>query len=52
MTRKKRKLANLLARCDPSARYAGEVRIKARPIGREFDAPGDDAKTPLERLCV
>ena len=50
MTRKKHKLADLLARCDPSARYAGEVWAKAQPVGREFGAPVSDAETALERL--
>ncbi|MGB8421597.1 hypothetical protein [Paraburkholderia sp.] len=50
MTRKKLKLADLLARYDPSPQYAGEVWAKAQPIGREFGAPGDDAGTPLGRL--
>jgi hypothetical protein len=50
MTRKKLKLANLLAQCDPSAPYAGEVWAKAQPVGREFAAPVGETATPLERL--
>lgn len=50
MTRKKLKLADLLAQCDPSAPYAGEVWADAQPVGREFGATVSDASTPLERL--
>ncbi|SOE63530.1 hypothetical protein SAMN05414139_02326 [Burkholderia sp. D7] len=47
---KKPKLADLLAQCDPSAPYAGEVWAEAQPVGREFGAPVGDDATPLERL--
>ncbi|MGF6727581.1 hypothetical protein P3T43_006973 [Paraburkholderia sp. GAS41] len=50
MTRKNLKLANLLAQCDPSAPYAGEVWAEAQPVGREFDAPTGDNPTALEWL--
>ncbi|PRX34377.1 hypothetical protein B0G75_102409 [Paraburkholderia sp. BL18I3N2] len=50
MTREKLKLADLLARYDPSAPYAGEVWAEAQPVGREFGAPGGDAETLLKRL--
>jgi hypothetical protein len=39
MTRQKLKLADLLAQCDPSAPYAGEVWAEAQPVGREYGAP-------------
>lgn len=50
MTRKKLKLADLLAQYDLSAPYAGEVWAEAPPVGRESGAPVSDAETPLERL--
>ncbi|WP_257813375.1 hypothetical protein [Burkholderia glumae] len=46
MRRKKPKFADLLAQCDPSAAYAGEVWPEAQPVGREFGA----AATSLEQL--
>jgi hypothetical protein len=49
MTRKKLKLADLLAQCDPAAPYAGEVWADAQPVGSEFGAPARDNTTPLER---
>jgi hypothetical protein len=39
MTRKKLKLADLLAQCDPAAPYADEIWPEAQPVGREFGAP-------------
>jgi hypothetical protein len=38
MTRRKLTLADLLAQCDASAPYAGEVWANAQPVGREFAA--------------
>jgi hypothetical protein len=43
-------LADLLAQCDPSAPYAGEVWSEFAPVGREFGAHTSDAPMPLERL--
>ena len=43
MTRKKLKLADLFARCDPAAPYAGEVWADVQPVGREFVAPLNDS---------
>jgi hypothetical protein len=43
MTRKKRRLADLLAQCHPAAPYAGEVWPEAQPVGREFGACLNDA---------
>jgi hypothetical protein len=43
MTRKKLRLADLLAKCDPAAPYAGEVWAEVPPVGREFGAPLNDA---------
>jgi hypothetical protein len=39
----KNKLADLLAQCDPSAPYAGEVWSDVAPVGREFGAHTSDA---------
>jgi hypothetical protein len=50
MTRKRHKLADLLAQCDPAAPHAGEVWADVQPVGREFDAPTSDNATALERL--
>ncbi|MFM0342452.1 hypothetical protein [Paraburkholderia fungorum] len=50
MTRKKLKLADLLAQYDPAAPYTGEVWADAQPLGREFGAPTGDNTTALERL--
>lgn len=47
MTRKKLKLADLLAECDPAAPYAGEAWPDVAPVGREFGAhASDDAEQP------
>ncbi|MFM0005743.1 hypothetical protein PQR57_32675 [Paraburkholderia dipogonis] len=39
MSRTKSTLDGLLAQCDPSAPYAGEVWPEAQPVGHEFGAP-------------
>jgi hypothetical protein len=49
MSRKKSTLADLLAQCDPSAPYAGEVWPEAPPVGREFGAPLKIDEAVIER---
>lgn len=49
MTRKKLKLADLLAQYDPAAPYAGEVWPEAPPVGPEFGAPLKIDEAVIER---
>lgn len=51
MTRKKLQLADLLAQCDPSAPYAGEVWADAQPVGREFGAPLTVDEATIDRAA-
>jgi hypothetical protein len=51
MSRKKLKLADLLAQCDPSAPYSGEVWVDAQPVGREFGAPSKVDEATMDRAA-
>jgi hypothetical protein len=51
MPRKKSTLADLIAQCDPSAPYAGEVWPEAQPVGREFGAPLKIDEVTIDRAA-
>jgi len=52
MSRKKPTLADLLAQCDPSAPYAGEVWPEAQPVGWEYGASLKIDEAVVERHMI
>lgn len=52
MTRKKLKLADLLAQCDAAAPFAGNVWPNAAPVGREFGSPDRERREDAVKAAI